>query len=487
MDSSAKLGTKVRQLRRKEGFTQVQLAEKLGISPSYLNLIEYNRRLLTGPLLIKLAQMFQLDLHTFASEPGALLVPDLNEVFLDPLFESHEIGAAEVRDLANTSPALARAVIVLYEAYRSRPPRPAASGEVLDDGDGAVVEWARLSSEEVSDLLQRRMNHFPELEEAAEALIRDADLVNSDTGSGLVAHLRHRFGIEVKVTDLSQSSGATRRFEPDRKLLTLSEVLPPRSRNFQLAHQVALLTHQDILHRITRDEGLTSEGSRALCRVALANYFAAAVLMPYSPFLQAARTVRYDVEILGHRFRTSFEQVCQRLTTLQRPGAQGIPFHFVRVDIAGNISKRFSASGIRFARFSGACPRWNVHSAFLTPGMIRAQLSRMNDQTPYFCFSRTVGKGSGGYHSPHAVHAIGMGCAVEHAREMVYSDGVDLSNLEAAVPIGVSCRLCDRMDCEQRAFPPQQHPLRIDENVRGVSFYAPAPGGSAKLLKTQNN
>jgi predicted transcriptional regulator len=219
---------------------------------------------------------------------------------------------------------------------------------------------------------------------------------------------------------------------------------------------------------------LTTPESRTVARVALANYFGGAVLMPYERFLQAAKSLRYDIELLGHRFRTSFEQVCHRLTTLQRPGSEGVPFHMIRIDVAGNISKRFSASGIRFARFSGACPRWNVFSALSTPGLIRVQLSRMPDGKSYFCLACSVRKDSGGYLAPHAVQAIGIGCPASMARELVYADGIDLENLEAAVPVGVTCRLCERMDCTQRAFPPLQHPLRVKEGVRGVSFYAPA-------------
>jgi predicted transcriptional regulator len=195
--------------------------------------------------------------------------------------------------------------------------------------------------------------------------------------------------------------------------------------------------------------------------------------MPYEPLLEAARAERYDIELLAHRFGTSFEQVCHRLTSLRRPGREGVPMHLIRIDMAGNISKRFSASGIRIARFSGACPRWNIHSAFLTPGMIRVQLSRMPDGHVYFCIARTIRSDRGGYNVPHTVQAIGMGCEVERARELVYSDGVDLDHADGVVPVGVTCRLCEHLDCPQRAFPPLLHPLRVNENVRGVSFYAP--------------
>jgi predicted transcriptional regulator len=207
--------------------------------------------------------------------------------------------------------------------------------------------------------------------------------------------------------------------------------------------------------------------------VGLANYFAAAVLMPYGPFLEAAEAERYDAELLGHRFRASFEQTCHRLTTLRRPGAEGVPFHMVRIDIAGNISKHFSASGLRFPRFGGLCPRWALFGCFMTPGMVRTQLSQMPDGARHFWMARTVRRESGGFHAPRTVHALALGCEVSYAKRLVYADGVDLESPGAVVPVGVTCRLCERMDCEQRAFPPLQHPLRVQEDVRGVAFYAP--------------
>lgn len=468
------LGAKVRALRRRERMTQVHLAERLGVSASYLNLIENNRRPLTAPLLLRLAQIFHLDLQTFAaSEEDARLTADLIEAFGDPIFEAHGLTNHDLRELAASSPNVARAVLTLYRSYAAARESVVTLGERVA-GDGFMAAPAsRLPSEEVSDLIQRHMNHFPELEEAAEALRRDARLDEDDVPRGLTRYLRETRGIEVRIVRVADERKAMRRYDPEARVLSISEVLPPRSRRFQLAHQIGLLQESDRLDRMLRDEALTTSESRALARVGLANYFAAAVLMPYGPFFEAARAERYDIELLAHRFGASFEQVCHRLTTLRRSGAEGVPMHLVRIDIAGNISKRFSGSGIRFARFSGACPRWNVHAALMTPGMIRTQLSRMPDGTVYFCVARTVRSDRGGYHVPHTVQSIGMGCEVRYARELVYADGVDLDNLDAAVPVGVTCRLCERLDCEQRAFPAMQHPLRIDENVRGVSFYAP--------------
>ena len=486
------LGAKVRALRRRENLTQVQLAERLGVSASYLNLIENNRRPLPAPLLIRIAQIFQLDLSTFATSDDARLVADLLEVFGDPLFDSHGLTNADLRDVATSSPNIARAVLTLYRSYVATRESVSTLAERLTGEESITgVDPSRLPSEEVTDLIQRHTNYFPELEEGAELLWRQAELDAEDVYRGLVRYLAAARGIQVRVVRVADERRAMRRYDPDKRVISLSEVLPPRSRRFQLAHQVGLLTQSQVLDRIAKDDTLTTPESRALARVAMANYFAAALLMPYKDFFDAAKAERYDVELLAHRFGTSFEQVCHRLTSLRRPHAEGVPFHFLRVDIAGNISKRFSASGLRFARFSATCPRWNVHGAFLTPGMIRVQLSKMADGTTYFCLARTIRSDRGGYHVPHTVQAIEMGCDVRYARELVYADGIDLENVEAAVPVGITCRLCEQMDCEQRIVPAVQHPLEIDENVRGVSFYAPvaepAPRGAPVALRRKRS
>jgi predicted transcriptional regulator/transcriptional regulator with XRE-family HTH domain len=473
-----RLGAKVRALRRREGLSQAQLAGRLGVSASYLNLIENDRRPLSAALLLRLAGLFGVDLKSFTADDDTRLAAELMEMFGDPLFEEHTLTSADMRELSVESPAVARATLALYRAYREARSSAEGLASGLSGGEGlAGVDQVGLPTEEVSEFLQRHLNHFPALEEAAERLWREAQLSAEDLTRGLTAHLEADYGVRVRVVQLEEARGVLRRFEPERRLLTLSEQLPPRSRNFQLAQQIGLLSPHADVERWVEDKGLTSEASRTLARMALGSYFAGAVLMPYVPFLQAAKRARYDIELLGHRFRTSFEQVCHRLTTLRRPGQEGVPFHMVRIDIAGNISKRFSASGIHVARFSGACPRWNVFRAFLTPGLIRTQVSRMPDGRTYFCIARTLSKDGGGYRVQHAVQSVGLGCEVEHARELVYSDGVDLTSPEAAVAVGVTCRLCERTDCAQRALPSMRHPVRIDENVRRVSFFAPKAGG----------
>ncbi|MEA2462463.1 MAG: family transcriptional regulator, fatty acid utilization regulator [Acidobacteriota bacterium] len=472
--NNLRLGTKVRALRRKEQLTQMQLAAKLEISPSYLNLIEHNQRPLPSHLLVKLAQAFRVDLVTFADDSHSRVAADLQEVFADPLLEEHAVTMNDVRELAE-NPAASRAILSLFHAYKSNAQSMRDLASQLYDGRSFQgLDPAHLPSEEASDVIQENLNYFPELEAAADEVARLASLDRTDFYRSLVVHLRAKHGIEVVLTPVHRDRGLYRRYDPETRTLHLSEVLPPWSRQFQVAHQLGLLEGAGVIDTIIErsQKNLNTPESVKLCRIALANYFAGALLMPYDDFYRIAGDVRYDIELLQHHYTASWEQVCHRLTTLRKPGAIGVSFHFVRVDIAGNISKRFSGTGIRFARFSGSCPRWDVHAAFLTPGRIRTQFSQMPDGTAYFCVARTIRK-SYGYASGDALMAVGIGCPVKDARKLVYADGYDLDNLEAAVPIGVTCRMCERANCEQRAFPPLQHGLKVDENVRGRSFYAP--------------
>jgi len=475
MADTTSLGKRVRALRRRRGMQQAELARRLEISASYLNMIEHGRRPLSAELLLRIATEFQVDLRELAAADEETLLADLMEVFGDPMLEDQEVLNVEVRDLVSANPSIARAVVTLYRAYRSTRESLDHLASRLDFDDAAQtgLPGSAEPSELVHEFIQRHGNHFDDLERGAEDLRRVARLDDTDMFQGLVDHLRDAHGTRVEIRTVSEMGGLLRRYEPEHRLLALSEALRRGSRNFNLAYVVGLLTQEDVLDHLTHDPMLAGDEARAVGRVALANYFAAAVLMPYSAFREAARAERHDVHVLGHRFRTSFEQVCHRLTTLARPGEEGIPFHMLRTDIAGNIFKRFSASGMRFARFSGACSRWNVFRAFLTPGRFRTGLTRLPDGTTFFEVAVTVQKESRGFHAQPPVQALGFGCQIQHARDVVYADGLDLESVEAARPIGITCRLCERMDCDDRAFPPLQTPLRVDENRRGVSFFAP--------------
>lgn len=346
--------------------SQARLAEAIGVSGSYLNLIEHNKRRMPADLLFKVAAVLKVDLREFAVDESAQLHSDVMAAMGEPLFDELELKAVDVRDVIDQHPSFARALVLLYrrfqgaqEALRSLP--GLVHGDVAEG-----LDTSRLPSEEVNDLVGRWNNHFPAIESVVDRLWQQYRLKLSTLFDGLSRILDQELGIEVEVVRARNAGHVVRRYDHSRRLLRLSETLPPRSRHFQMARQIALLQLSDVFDEVANDPELTTEASRRLCRMVLANYFAGAMLMPYEQFLTAAEDLRYDIELLGHRFRTSFEQVAHRLTTLRREGMEGVPFHFVKTDTAGNISKRFSGSGITFARFSGGCPLWNVNTAFRT-------------------------------------------------------------------------------------------------------------------------
>jgi predicted transcriptional regulator/transcriptional regulator with XRE-family HTH domain len=477
MSQTVSLGARVRGLRRRQTMSQGALARAVGISPSYLNLIESGRRPMPAHLMFQLAAALKVEVSEFAVDEGSSLQQELLSALEDPVFDEAEIRAPDVADLVQHHPAIARAMALLWRRYHSgQESLEKLSSLVSESGGVGGFDTSRLPSEEVNDLIQRHLNHFPSIEEAAERLWERHKLTVPLLFESLERLLRDEHGVTVRIVSGDQA-GVIRRYDPEARVLSLWEAAAPRSWHFQMAHQIGLLTLDAELDAIAEDPQITTSESRRLARMVLANYFAGALLMPYEAFLSAAREVRYDVELLGHRFRTSFEQVCHRLSCMQRPGREGIRFHFVKTDTAGNVSKRFSGSGISFARFAGGCPRWNVCTAFQTPGRIRTQVSVMPDGARYFCIARTVEKRLGGYRAAETLYGVGIGCRIEHAKEMIYAEGIDLAK-ERVIPIGTHCRVCDRLDCEQRAFPSIRHKLELDENMRRIAFYAmPVPEG----------
>lgn len=472
-----KVGAKIRRLRRERGWTQIRLADELGVSPSYLNLIEHNRRKVTVDLLLRLAETFGADLSDLAEDDEGQLLSDLMEVLSDDLFEELDITTTDVRELVTASPSTARAVLVLHDAYHKARVDARSLATQLDDDAGGFGGLPPV--EIISDFLQANSNYFSDLEEEADRVRREVGIVSTQSNDALVDYLKTAHGVRVTALPSDLEASVSRRFDPDRKVLELSERTSAESRNFQLAHQIGLLGASPVIDMLLMEGRIKDPQAHAIGRVALANYFASALLMPYGVFLEAARNLRYDIELLTNRFGASFEQVCHRLTSLNRQGERGLPLHMLRVDIAGNISKRFSLSGLPIPRHSGACSRWNVYSAFLNPGVIQAQVSALPDGTSFFCIARTVRKGGIGYGAPQSFYSIGIGCEIQHAHEMVYSDGIDLDRPN---PIGVSCRICDRLDCAQRANPPVHIRFQADENARGLSPYAPAqPGGRQSM------
>ncbi len=441
------IGRTVRRLRGDAGLTQQALAARLGISASYLNLIEHEQRAVTASLLIKLAETLRVDLATLSGTSERQLEVGVREAFADPLLGAEPVPEAEAAALAASSPNAARAVLALYRAWRVA--REDAGGIALPSGRRIL-----LPNEEARDFFDEHANHFPALETAAETIAAELAAAPHEMNHALAERLRRVHGLSVTVRPLA---GALRQFDPAARALSLSETLPRESRGFQMAFQLALLEARGAVETAVREAAPSSPEAEMLIRIGLLNYTAAALLLPYAPFGAAAAALRHDTEALAARFGVSFEQACQRLASLQRPEARGVPFFFLRVDPAGNVSKRFSAAGFPFARYGGSCPRWVVHTAFARPGEMQVQVAELPDGAAFLCFARTVTRPAARWGDPAAVHVVAMGCALTHAADVVYADGIDLER--AKVGIGLSCRLCERPDCRSRAFPPLAHRL----------------------------
>jgi predicted transcriptional regulator/DNA-binding XRE family transcriptional regulator len=462
------IGRTVRRLRQAQGLSQQALAVSLGISPSYLNLIEHDQRAVTAGLLIKLAATLDVDIAGLSGQQEQHAAAQLREVFADPLLGIEAMPSAELEALA-AAPAAAQAVLSLYRAWRVA--REDASGIALPSGRRLL-----LPHEEARDLFHAQANYFPALEDAAEAISAEMGATPAERNHAIAERLRGAHGLTVRVAPLE---GALRRYDKDAKLLLLSEQLPRESRGFQMAFQLVLLEMRDTIEAVLEAAEPSSPEAASLIRIGLLNQAAACLLMPYAPFLDAARTLRHDMEAVAARFAVSFEQACQRLSSLQRPGARGVPFFFLRVDPAGNVSKRFSAAGFPFARYGGSCPRWVVHAAFATPGAIRVQIAELTDGATFLCFARTVARPATRWGEPAPVHVVAMGCDIGHAPSLVYADGIDVPR--ATVGVGLSCRLCDRQGCRSRAFPPLEHRLALDPAVTSDSPYRFIPPKRGKV------
>ncbi len=446
------IGRTIRRLRMEQGLTQQALAARLGISASYLNLIEHDQRAVTASLLIKLGETLTVDLAALSGSRERQLESGLREVLSDPLLGLEQVPEPEVTTLAASAPNVARALLALYRAWRVA--REDASGLALPTGRRVL-----LPTEEARDFFHDHANHFAPLEEAAERMAAELRASPAEMNHAVAERLRHTHGVTVHVGPLA---GTLRRYDPAARRLDLSESLPRESRGFQMAFQLMLLEARDAVEAVLAPAEPSSTEAAALIRIGLFNYLAGALLMPYAPFLASARELRHDVEALAARFGVSFEQAAHRLSTLQRDGARGVPFFFLRVDPAGNVDKRFSAAGFPFARFGGSCPKWIVHQAFATPGALRVQVAQLPDGATFLTFARTVQGPPARWGEPPPVHVVAMGCDIARAAELVYADGIDL--VGAAVGIGLSCRLCDRVECRSRAFPPLEHRLALDPN-----------------------
>jgi len=442
------MGPRLRRLRRDLGLTQADMAADLEISASYVALLERNQRPLTADMLLRLARTYHLDIAQLAGDGGADYSARLQAVFKDPMFADIDLPALETGDVATSYPGVAEALLRLYTAYQEeqmaladRGAEARAGGLRSSDAPDPVAEARRF--------LAARRNCFPSLDDVAE---RRGQAVQAE--DGFIAYLRDRHSLRVRRLPPEVMVGSTRRLDRHHNEVLLDDSLDAASQTFQLALQLAYLEMGGDIDAVLREGHFDTESGERLTRRALASYAAAAIVMPYTPFARAAETKHYDVEALGRQFGASFEQIAHRLTTLQKPGQERVPFFFIRVDPAGNVSKRLDGAGFPFARHGGACPLWSVHQVFKTPRQIVTQWLELPDGERFFSIARTVTAGGGSYGAPRVERAIALGCSAEHAHKLIYTQGQPDWTVADATPIGVTCRICHRTECTARSAPP---------------------------------
>ncbi len=465
------VGSRVRQLRSERGFSQAALAQMLEISPSYLNQIEHDVRPLTVAVLLRITEVFGVDATFFASQDDTRLVAELREVTMDRDLDI-DVDLAEIADIVNTHPTLARAMVNLHSRYRLTTTQLAAATEDrFSDGSGHSSGSGSITMphEEVRDYFYQRQNYLHELDTAAEELTSSMRMHRGDLARDLGDRLRIVHGVTI-IRRIDLGHNVLHRYDPGLKRLEISGHLSSGQTVFKMAAELAYLEFGDLIDKLVDEGKFTSDESRTLARLGLANYFAAATVLPYGQFHDVAEKFRYDVERLSAFYSVSYETVAHRLSTLQRPSMRGVPFSFVRVDRAGNMSKRQSATGFHFSSSGGTCPLWNVYETFANPGKILVQVAQMPDGRSYMWVARTVERRASRYGQPGKTFAIGLGCELRHAHRLVYSEGLDLSG-DNATPIGAGCRVCERDTCPQRAFPALGRALDIDEHRSTVSPY----------------
>ena len=465
-----RIGPKIKAFRRQVGLQANKLAEQVGISPSYLNLIEGGKRKIDGDLIIKICKELRIELSDLTSKADINLENSITELLGDEIFDDLDIVGPEVKDLVNTNPKIAKALVKLGDNFKRK------DHDIInrvENISGKIIDSRKASfpGEVVSDFLQENKNYFPKLEEFANNVFAKIQLNNRATYMALCDFLKKEYKISVKDVVPKEGKSFSKIFDKEKKELWLSDYVALETKKLYAAAQIA---HEGAINEINNylsKFSFPTEESKKLTQVALLNYCGAAILMPYADFHRECIKQKYDLELLQNTFATTFEQIAHRVTSLQDPKLPGIPFHFLRVDIAGNISKRFSLSGIEIPRYGGACPRWNVYSAFTRPGKIQAAVSKMSNGEKYVCIARTVEKGVGRFGENKSILSIGLGCEAKYAKDFVYTENLNINDKKTEIPIGVSCRTCDRLDCSQRAFPPLHKKFDVDVNSRGISVY----------------
>ena len=457
MDQKLYAGHAVRRIRRANGLTQANMAEGLGVSPSYLNLLERNQRPLTAALLLKLAERYDFDPRTLTGATPGGGVEAIRRRLADPMFADLNIDRPQVEEWIAASPDAAEAFARAFD-------RISGGGSVSSAEPDAIAAVRRE--------IERWRNHFADLDVAAETLSDELRIASADLYAAISERLRVKHQLSIRILPVDVMPGRLRRLDLHARQLQISELLDSASRTFAAAFQLAQIEAKAEIDALVTGATFTDRAGERLYRRHLTSYFAAAVMMPYARFLRACEATGYDIILLQRRFGAGFEQIAHRLTTLQRVGHRGLPFFMLRIDHAGQSSKRFAgASASPLVETDRRCPLWHVHNAFDRPGQLIPHLVELEDASRWFTLSRTVHPQAGMSGAVNAEFAICLGLEAKLASPLAAARGMELTT-GAATPIGLGCPACTRAECPQRSAPPAGRVLVFNERERGMTPFA---------------
>ncbi|MDH3728726.1 MAG: short-chain fatty acyl-CoA regulator family protein [Myxococcales bacterium] len=487
-ETNAGMGQRLRELRLRRGLQQSEVARRLKISPAYLSLIEKGRRVVQLPLLFQALELYGIAIEDFMSSLGERRVDDgLARLLDEPLLRSLDLSEEDLASIS-AEPRMVATITALFNLYKN-------TRSQLDHAVASMAQREREAGEdevrfdyspydEVTDFLEQHDNWFEALEERAQQFRRDAAFGRRVSSDDLERGLREQLGVRVHRASERADSSVIRRWNAKERVLTVSGDLFEQRLKFQLAHTIALglfdeeKLHTPILQGYAGQHGET----RRLIKIHLANYFAGALLLPYPEFYRELMRTRYDLEVLAQLFESSYETVAHRMCNLADPRRRGVPMHFLRVDVAGNISKRYSGDGIRFAHQDGSCPKMAVHLAFLTPSVNAKQYSAFPDGSTYFCFAKVVSEPEQGSLVKGTTYSIGLGTHADNAKHFAYADDMPFADpKKMAVPVGTTCRFCERTDCNMRSAPSYKFAFRVDEYTKKDNFFSPLMSGDQDL------
>lgn len=494
------VGPRVRRIRNNLQLTQTAMAGELGISPSYLNLIERNQRPLTAQLVLKLVSTYKVDVDDLQPSGDSGSVSALKEVFSDPLLEGELPGDTELLEISDGAPNASAAIVKLYRAYREQQDRLSDLSRLMGESGQIVGEVEKqLPMDVVRGVFENAPWCFPALEAAAGRIAKSLESHHGRMAA-LYALLRADHGISVQILPVETMPTWRKRYDRHSQRLFLSERLPRADRAELLAQELVLRREDKVINEEIELLGINGDEARRLAKMELSRYAALAVLMPYSKFLQTAERASHDLSVLSSRFEVSFAQVAQRLVSLQDKSAGkrvGLPFFMMEVDQAGTVLRRLGAKGFPIARFGGNCPKLAHHSSFNMPGEIITERVVMPGGDVYLTICRTLDGpvAAAGERPQRTAVLLGIEDAYAKAlldaqndssakKDAVIFNGDDVTtraitharflpdiNNSPPVAVGSACRLCERNDCVARAAPPITRPLGLDDLVQGFGAY----------------